>query len=280
MWVWMNGEYSKADELRISPFDHGFLYGLGFFETFRTYGGNVFLLNEHLIRLQKALDEFHFEVDLQGLEISAIVRELNERSDGNDGYFRLNISAGVHDIGLAPSVYEKPTIIVFRKPLPPTTRGKEKSAVWLETRRNTPESGTRHKSHHYANNVRARLELPSLAEQEGFFLSVDGDVAEGITSNIFWVSEGILYTPSLETGILAGTTRDWVIRECGNLGMIVMEGLFEPEMLERAEEVFVTNAVQELVPIKRLGSSLYSGNVGEVYMELHKRYVEQAEKQR
>jgi len=279
MWAWMNGDYIKADELRISPFDHGFLYGLGFFETFRTYDGNVFLLTEHLNRLQKALDEYHLHVDLDILEISTIVRELNERSDGSDGYFRLNISAGVHDIGLAPSVYEKPTIIVFRKSLPPLTRGKEKSAVWLETRRNTPESETRHKSHHYANNVRARLELPSLAEQEGFFLTVNGHVAEGITSNIFWASEGELFTPSLETGILAGTTRDWVIREAGTLGLRVNEGLFEPKMIERAEEVFVTNAVQELVPIKQLESSLYEGAEGGIYSTLLKRYVEQAEKQ-
>ena len=81
----------------------------------------------------------------------------------------MNVSAGVHDIGLAPSVYEKPTLILFRKALPPMTRGKEKSAVWLKTRRNTPESGMRHKSHHYANNVRARLEFLHLRSKKASF---------------------------------------------------------------------------------------------------------------
>ena len=279
MWVWMNGEFIKAEELRISPFDHGFLYGLGFFETFRTYGGHPFMLAEHLDRLHKALEEFRIDVNLDVLAISSIIHELNERSGGEDGYFRLNVSAGVHDIGLAPSVYEEPTIILFRKPLPPTNRGKEKTAVWLETRRNTPESEVRHKSHHYANNVRARYELPSLAEQEGFFLTSTGHVAEGITSNVFWVANGELYTPSLETGILAGITREWVLKEAANLGLQVHEGLFTPEMLEVAAEVFVTNAVQELVPIKQLGSSLYAGKEGEVYSILHKRYVGQVEDQ-
>jgi len=278
MWAWMNGEFMKADELRISPFDHGFLYGLGFFETFRTYDGQTFLLDEHLKRMQKALDEFRIDIELDALGIPSIVQELNNRSNEEDGYFRLNISAGAHDIGLAPSVYEKPTVILFRKPLPPMSRGKEKNAVWLETRRNTPESKTRHKSHHYANNVRARYELPSLAEQEGFFLTDDGYVAEGITSNIFWVQEGTLYTPSLETGILAGTTREWVVREAATIGLRVQEGLYEVEMVETADEVFVTNAVQELVPIKRLGSSLYAGKDGEVYSNLHKRYIEQVGK--
>ena len=275
MWAWMNGEFVKADELRISPFDHGFLYGLGFFETFRTYKGKPFLLEEHIERLHKALDEFRIDVELDVDVFTTIIDELNARSGGEDGYFRLNVSAGAHDIGLAPSVYEKPTVILFRKTLPPLTRGKEKSAVWLKTRRNTPESEHRYKSHHYANNVLARLELPSLAEQEGFFLTEQGYVAEGITSNIFWVTDSILYTPALETGILAGITRNTVKRIAESLGIIVVEGLFTADKLEAANEVFVTNAVQELVPIHLLGSSRFDGKNGLVYMKLHERYVNQ-----
>ena len=275
MWAWMNGEFVKADELRISPFDHGFLYGLGFFETFRTYNGKPFLLEEHIERLRKALDEFRINVELNLDELTVIIYELNARSGGEDGYFRLNVSAGAHDIGLAPSVYEKPTVILFRKTLPPLTRGKEKSAVWLKTRRNTPESEHRYKSHHYANNVLARLELPSLAEQEGFFLTEQGYVAEGITSNIFWVTDSVLYTPALETGILAGITRDMVMRIAESLGIIVVEGLFTADKLEAATEVFVTNAVQELVPIHRIGSSQFDGSNGLIYVKLHEHYVNQ-----
>ena len=277
MWAWMNGEFVKTDKLRISPFDHGFLYGLGFFETFRTYEGEPFLLEEHIHRLRMALDEFRIDVDLDIDKLTAIIYELNRRCGEIDGYFRLNVSAGVHDIGLAPSVYEKPTVILFRKNLPPLSRGKEKSAVWLKTRRNTPESKQRYKSHHYANNVLARLELPSLAEQEGFFLTAEGHVAEGITSNIFWVKDNVLFTPALETGILAGITRDWVIQKAVAHGIHVLEGIFTPDNLEAAEEVFVSNAVQELVPIHRLGSIGFAGRNGMMYTKLHKLYVNQVE---
>lgn len=276
----MNGEYVKVDEMRISPFDHGFLYGLGFFETFRSYSGHVFLLEEHLERLKKALDEFHFKIDLEIEDVAAIVRQLNERANGEDGYFRLNVSAGVHEIGLQPEVYEKPTVIIFRKPLPLSVSGTEKKAVWLETRRNSPESNIRHKSHHFANNVRARLELSSLAVHEGLFLTHSGHVAEGITSNVFWVCDHVLFTPSLETGILAGTTRSWVIREARLLGLEVREGLFTPDLLSAASEVFVTNAVQEIVPIKSLEAITYVGNQGSIYKLLHKRYREQVERLR
>ena len=275
MWAWMNGEFIKAEDLRISPFDHGFLYGLGFFETFRTYNGKIFLAEEHLTRLKQALVDFHLQVELDVEMISDIVKELNHRANGEDGYFRLNVSAGVHDIGLQPSEYQNPTVIVFRKPLPVSVRGTEKTAVWLETRRNTPESANRHKSHHYANNVRARLELPSLAVHEGFFLTETGFIAEGITSNIFWVRDGVLVTPSLETGILAGTTRSWVIQYARSIGVEVIEGLFEPNDLEQASEVFVTNAVQELVPIKTLESTTFAGNKGSIYKKLHQQYIQQ-----
>ncbi len=103
---------------------------------------------------------------------------------------------------------------MFRKPLLQIPRGKEKEAVWLKTPRNTPEQQKRYKSHHYGNNVLARLEVPSLAGHEGFLQTQSGFIAEGITSNIFWVKDGILYTPSIKTGILPGITRKMVITAC------------------------------------------------------------------
>ena len=57
------------------------------------------------------------------------------KSVDRDGYFRFNVSAGVHDIGLAPSSYASPNVILFRKELAPAVRGTEKKAVWLETHR-------------------------------------------------------------------------------------------------------------------------------------------------
>ncbi|WP_347177962.1 aminodeoxychorismate lyase [Sporosarcina thermotolerans] len=256
MTCWMNGEYIKAEELRISPFDHGFLYGAGFFETFRTYEGLVFLYQEHMDRLREALDEYRILMPYTDREIADVIHDLHEKSGGQDGYFRLNVSAGVHDIGLGPSEYMSPNIILFRKELVVSPRGTEKRAVWLDTERNIPESRIRHKSHNFLNNVRGRLELPSLREQEGLFVTSEGFVAEGVTSNVFWIKEKELFTPSIETGILPGITRAFILKLASSLGMVVQEGLFTKGELEQADEVFVTNAVQELVPLSMVGESL------------------------
>ena len=269
----MNGEFILGEDIKISPFDHGFLYGAGFFETFRTYDGKVLLFKEHMDRLNTALTEYRIEMPYNEEDILSAVRKLDELAGDTNGYFRLNVSAGVHDIGLAPSAYESPNVILFRKALPPSIRGTEKEAVWLETPRNRPESAVRHKSHNFLNNVRGRLELPSLKELEGLFVTEDGYVAEGITSNVFWMKGEILYTPDIGTGILPGTTREFVIKLAESAGLNVQEGFYKKVDVKNADELFITNAVQELVPVNRLGDKIYPGTTGFYYNKLHDLYL-------
>lgn len=273
MWCWMNGEFLRADELKISPFDHGFLYGAGFFETFRTYKGNVFLYDKHMDRLHAALTEYRISMPYDEMEILTAVSRLDELNGGSDGYFRLNVSAGVHDIGLAPSSYAMPNVILFRKELVPTVRGTEKRAVWLETPRNKPESTVRHKSHNFLNNVRGRLELSSLKEMEGLFVTAEGYVAEGVTSNVFWLKDGVLFTPTIETGILPGTTRAFIIESAKSAEITVNEGFYGKEDVESADEVFVTNAVQEIVPLSMIEEIQLPGAAGSFYKRLHEYYL-------
>ncbi|MEO4055530.1 aminodeoxychorismate lyase [Solibacillus sp. CAU 1738] len=275
MICWMNGSYMDASELTISPFDHGFLYGLGFFETLRTYEQEPVFLQEHFNRLSEALAEYRIQMPYTLSDLREVIKELDVRNGGEDGYFRINVSAGVHDLGLAPTHYPKPNVIVFRKPLVISARGTEKSGVWLQTSRNTPETDIRHKSHHYGNNVRARMELPNLAHYEGFFCTDNGIVTEGITSNIFWARNDILYTPSIDTGILPGITRGWVLKMAEELGYNVREGFFNRFELEDAHECFITNSVQELVPISQIGNVCFAGEEGPVYQRIHRAYVDE-----
>lgn len=277
MLCWMNGAYVKAEDLRISPFDHGFLYGAGFFETFRTYEGDVFLFQAHIDRLKRALLEYRISLPYLEDEILAAVHILNEAAGGGDGYFRLNVSAGVHDIGLAPTTYPTPNVILFRKELPQLVPGAEKRGVWLETVRNNPESAVRQKSHNYLNNIRGRLELSSLKETEGLFVTRDGFVAEGVTSNVFWVKAGALCTPAIDTGILPGTTRQLVIELAKSMNLQVNVGFYEKEDVEQADEVFVTNAIQELVPLASLEEFSFQGANGYYYKKLHDLYKKRIE---
>ena len=130
-----------------------------FSKHFGRTADKVLLFDEHMERLHAALTEYRIAMPYTNAEILAVVQALDEKSGNADGYFRLNVSAGVHDIGLAPSSYATPNVILFRKELAPAVRGMEKQAVWLDTPRNLPESAVRHKSHNFLNNVRGRLEF-------------------------------------------------------------------------------------------------------------------------
>lgn len=269
-----NGQYVEADELKISPFDHGFLYGLGVFETLRTYDGQPFLWAQHFERLQRALAAYHIELPYNSDELRGVIMQLNVRNGGGDGYFRINVSAGEAEIGLANTAYDEPNVIIFRKPLELPPRGTEKEATWLQTVRNTPEQTERFKSHHYANNIVARFEVPSLKNIEGFFVNDNGFVAEGITSNIFWAKDGILYTPALQTGILPGITRAHVLTLID-----VVEGEFTKADVEAADECFITTSIQEIIPIRALDGHTFLGKAGPIYQQVHAQYVASIQKE-
>ena len=124
----------------------------------------------------------------------------------------------------------------------------EKEGVILKQVRNTPEGALRLKSHHYLNNILGKREIGNVVNKEGIFLTEAGYVAEGLF-RISFVKGEILYTPSLETGILNGITRAFIIKFAEELGIEVKEGFFTKDELLSADEVFVTNSIQEIVPL-------------------------------
>lgn len=274
MYAFINGEIKRNNDVLISPFDHGFLYGVGVFETFRTYEGKVFLLEEHVNRLNAALRALNIDLHVTGREVENIVARLDEANGWANSYIRFNVSAGEGEIGLQTTPYKQPNVIVFQKPLQPAGKISEKSGIWLETRRTRPEGAFRLKSHHYLNNIFGKREVGNDPLTEGLFLTEDGFVAEGVVSNLFWVKGKTVYTPSLDTGILNGVTRLFVIELARSAGFHVNEGLFTPAEAEAADEVFVTNSIQEIVPLSSLNEKPFPGQRGETVQLFFKQYRE------
>ncbi|PFA63660.1 4-amino-4-deoxychorismate lyase [Bacillus sp. AFS015802] len=273
MYLYLNGDIVHLSEAAISPLDHGYLYGMGVFETFRTYDGHPFLLKDHLERLSRGLAELNITADLDEGKIRWTIAELLKKNDLKDAYCRFNVSGGPGEIGLKTTPYENATVILFQKELPPSVPLKEKEGVFLKLRRNTPETGERLKSHHYLNNMAAKREIGASFDQEGIFLTKDGHLCEGITSNLFWVKDGELFTPSVETGLLNGITRQFILELSGLLDMPVRVGFFDQEDILEADEVFFTNSVQEIIPVNKMGSFSFPGRNGKYVGLLHERYT-------
>ncbi|WP_453992499.1 aminodeoxychorismate lyase [Bacillus nitroreducens] len=260
MYLYLNGEIVKREYARISPFDHGFLYGMGLFETFRIYDGHPFLLDDHLVRLQSGLNDIRIKKSFSRLEVKNILQDLLAANGLKHAYVRFNVSAGIGEVALPTTDYLEPSVIVFMKEIPP--RIEEKRARFLQTTRNSPEGDFRLKSHHFLNNIYGKREIGNDPAIEGVFLTKEGFLAEGITSNLFWVKGETLFTPALQTGILNGVTRSFVMRLASSIGLNVQEGLYFPEQILQSDEAFITNSIQEIVPLSEVENYIFMGKNG------------------
>ncbi|ATF10710.1 aminodeoxychorismate lyase [Brevibacillus sp. HB1.1] len=273
MHVYVNGTICPAHEATVSVLDHGFLYGIGLFETLRVYDRKLFLWDAHYARLCSGLFALQIQPAWTKEELAETILMTIDANELRDAYVRLSITAGAEGVGLVAGEYERPSLFVFAKPVAPlAVPPPPKRLQTLALARQTAEGHQRFKSHNYLNNALARQELGARPDVEGLFLTHDGFVAEGIVSNVFWVKNGQLFTPSIDTGILDGVTRRHVLTLAQQLSMPVEEGRYRLEDLLNADEVFTTNSVQEIVPITEIDGHCVPSTYGAYSRELHRAY--------
>ncbi|MFC7443339.1 aminotransferase class IV [Laceyella putida] len=256
----LDGQPIEEAEARLSVLDHGFLYGVGAFETLRIYQGFPFLIDDHLERLALGLSRQRIRSPYQREEWLTQIGELLHLAGLLDASLRIMVTGGEEGLGLNASEYEQPHVLMFIRPLPFRDGewfAKGKALDLVSIPRQAPGGASDIKSNNYLNSVLARQQVDQFPQAEGLMLTPDGYLAEGIVSNLFFVRDGILHTPSLELGILAGVTRKWVISLAQSLGMEVREGKYRPSALDEAEEIFITNSIQEIVPIRRWQGRLF-----------------------
>ncbi|MFC4449224.1 aminotransferase class IV [Halorussus aquaticus] len=266
----VDSELVAAEDATVSVRDRGFMYGDAAFETLRAYGGRVFEWDAHAERLRRTCCALSLDHGLSDDDLRGRIRETLAANDLDDAYVKLSISRGVQPGKLAPGPVEDPTVVVYVADLPRGGRADRGSEpVWdgpataavVETRRIPDAALPAHaKTHNYLNGILARLELgqggDSEAEDangdvpdEAIVLDSDENLAEGATSNLFLVSDGVLRTPSLDGPILPGITRRVVLELAEQKGIPVEEGTYGPADLRDADEAFLTNSTWEVRPL-------------------------------
>ncbi len=250
--IYLNGILSPADQAALSPFDRGFLFGDGLFDTIRVYRGRAHLLRRHLRRLISGLDFLDIAHPSED-EFADAVRRTIVANDIWSGALRLTVTRGVGGAMGEPELAEGPTVLITSRALAPEgTYEDGEQVITLGIRHTEPQLGRRLKSLNYLPAVYAARELAAAGVREGLLLSSDGTVAEGTVSNVFCVVQGRLLTPPPALGILPGVTRERVIELAENEGLEVRQEMFDHEMLVHAEECFYTNSVREVVPVVRV----------------------------
>ncbi|MEY7851461.1 aminotransferase class IV [Natrarchaeobius sp. A-rgal3] len=293
----VDGDLEPASEATVSVDDRGFRYGDAAFETIRAYGGSIFRWDAHVERLERTCAALSLEYGLSADDLRTRIDETLAANDLADAYVRLSITRGVQPGKLTPRPEVDPTVVIYVKPLP--RGGLEGEPVWdepavvrsVDTRRVPKEAiPAGAKTHNYLNGILARTELRSTADEretdgatsddalpdEALMSDLEGNVAEGATSNLFFVRDGTLLTPSTDCDVLPGITRETVLELAAEADVPTREGRYDLVGVLEADEAFLTNRTWELRPVASLdGTEIGGGPVTDRLSRLYDERVEE-----
>jgi branched-chain amino acid aminotransferase len=275
MYIFLNDKIIAEHEAVVSVYDHGFLYGDGIYETMRAYDAVVFMFERHMARLNRSASLIRLRLPEEGYIRNAVYETL-DANGLSDAYIRITVSRGKGEIGLDPDLCREPTFVVIAEKFREYPQEFYKQGVRLtiaKTRRNLRDAvDPKIKSLNFLNNILAKIEAKERGSYEALMLNIGGFIAEGTVSNIFFVRDNVLFTPSPEVGILDGITRELIIGLAKGAGMEVDEGRFYPEDLFHSSEVFLTNTTAEVMPVSRVEGVQFE--VGDMTRSLHRLYRE------
>jgi branched-chain amino acid aminotransferase len=254
--VWIDGVLQPAQQARVSVFDRGFLYGDSAFEVMRTYDKRPFREAAHLARLRRSCERLLIALPRSDQQLAEIVASTIAASHLPECYVRVMVTRGVGPMNIDLAQATEPSILVFALPLTPLAASVYENGIAVGlSRAARATDGTRAagaKTSNYLGSVLALHEVKQRGAQEALILGPSGEVIEGATSNVFIVRRGELITPPIDAGILAGITRETVLEVAAEQALPVHETPLHPSDLYRADEVFITSTVREVVPVVRV----------------------------
>ncbi len=257
--VFLDGQLRAPDQAMVSVFDRGFLYGDSVFETLRSYGGRVFALKEHLARLRESARLVGIAVPLGAAEFQREVEQAVTQAGFEESYVRVMLTRGQGArLGLDPAPATQPLRVILVLPLqalPEQKYSRGISAVTFRMQRvaeGTPAAGA--KLGNYLVSVLATEAATRAGADEALLVDGEGRINEGASSNVFAVKDNELVTPPTSLGILAGVTRERVLRIARQLAIPTTERAIHHEELSSFSELFVTSSIRELVPVVNLDS--------------------------
>ena len=277
-YLYLNGRVLSADQAHLSPWERGWLFGQGLFETLRSYHGVPFLLEEHQHRLETSAQALGLSVPSWDPKLSLrdLVGELLRKNRLPDAYIRIILTGGVSE----PPDRSDATTCILVRPLhryDPLLYRRGAKVIVSAIRRNPTCPLAAHKTLNYWANLIARQEATKVGATEAILLDTRGYLAEGAASNVFFVRDGRLLTPSLKANILPGITRAKVIELAKRGGVRVSEGLYRLKNLQSAEEVFLTNSLMEVMPVRSInGRHVGTGRPGAITRQLMRMYQDEA----
>ena len=243
--VWVDGKTVAANEPAVSAVDHGVTVGDGAFETAKVDGGTPFAVTRHLRRLDATM----LGLGLPRPDHDRVREGIDAVLSGEPidfGRLRWTITGGWGPLG-SDRLASDPTYIVTAVPHErPAAHGRVVTVPWV---RNERSATAGLKTTSYAENVVALAYAQERGAMEAVFANTRGELCEATGSNVFVVIDGIVRTPALSSGCLAGITRELTIEWCRAEGIEVLEEELRLDVLEGADEVFLTSSIKDVFPV-------------------------------
>lgn len=275
----IDGEILPEAQARIPVLDRGFLYGDSIYEVLRTFGRVPFALREHLDRLDRSAELLGMVPPWDRRRLVDEIARLLDRGGSGDSYLRIIMTRGGGEIDLDPAVAHDPHVVIIMKPFSPLPDEMIRSGVSVmlvpsgRCAAGAIPDGT--KTGNYLNNIMALGQARRAGHYECVLVEGGGHLTEGSTTNIFIVRGERVETPSLDSGILDGITRSFVIDECRRLGMVVREARIMPDDLMTAGEAFLTSTIRDVLPVVRVDDTrLGDGKPGPITRRIREAFLD------
>ena len=275
-FIYLNGDLVPEEDAKITVQDRAILFGDGAYETMRTYAGAFFRFPEHLRRLRYTLDGLRLDLEQTDADITEGARRLVEANGVPNARLRLTVTGGRFGGEIRLKRTHPPNLIMTAVPLTPPPPEVYETGVtvllnpWpVHSRAPLPHLKTINRLPH----LMAKEDALAKDAWESLFCDETGAILEGTATNVFFVIDDVLMTPSLSGARLAGVTRDVVLETARRLEIPARELRVGAEDVKAAEEAFLTSTTIELLPIRTVGSTRI-GPPGPVWAKLHQCYRE------
>lgn len=248
MRAWLNGQLLESPEQRaISVLDHGLVVGDGVFETIKVENGAPFALTRHLERLVRSATGLGIGTpDLASIRAGVEATLIDQ--DLPFGRIRITVTSGSGPLG-SPRGHQGMTSVVIAEPCaqPPSVS----AIATVPWTRNERGAVAGLKTTSYAENALMVEYALARGASEAIMPNTIGQLCEGTGSNIFYVLDGQLITPTLASGCLAGVTRALTLQWCaGELDVVERDAPID--ILRDADEVILVGTTRDIQAISRV----------------------------
>jgi len=253
-WTYLNKDFITREEVKISPFDRGFLFGDGVYEVIPIYERKAFLLEEHIARLGRSLVLTGIKRPKKWNKIPEIIDNLVERNLFDNQSVYLQITRGEDSVrNHIPDPKVEPTLFITSSDLKvnPYRLNPEKKGLAVKILEDPRWDRCDIKAVTLLSNVIAMREA-NIEGKDGVIFCNKGKITEGASSNVFAVFDNLVVTSPESNQILSGITRKHVLSLLSVKGIKVLEKDINLVDLYKAEEVWMTSSTQEIQPVRKI----------------------------